>query len=376
MRILVWCDGFWPRIGGVETYALQFAMGFQERGHSCLVLAQKDHPSWKETEIYQGVTIKRFDFNAIIENRKLKDILPIEQYLEWVAKEFEPDAIFLNTYFGGSAFIFLLFRKLFSAPVISIVPSYFNWDAPPASFKQIFSQVDQVCCVSNSVLQVMEKDLPPMKHPSKMIYSGLSMPEIPPTPLPFSPPAILLLGRLCKEKGFDTAVEAFSLLKKTGYNAQLLIAGEGPERPRLEQLVDKFRLRSSTQFIGKVRIEEVPSVINRATLVVVPSHFEPFGLVALESMQMQRPVIASNTGGLSEVISDRVTGLLVPPQDSVALFKAMQDLLDQPEKAIEMGIQGRKRAIEKYSLEENLNQYEELLHERELCGQTQNRPGS
>jgi glycogen(starch) synthase len=359
MRILVWCDGFWPRVGGVETYALRFAVGLQERGHSCLVLAEKDHPSWKEDEIYKGVTIKRFDFNAILENRELKRIGPIEEYLERVAQEFKPDAIFLNTYFGGSAFMFLLFRKLFSAPVISIVQSYFNWDAPPATFKQIFSEVDHVSCISNSVLETIKKDLPPMKNRPRVIYSGLPMPEIAPTPLPFSPPTILFLGRLFSEKGGDTAVEAFSLLKK---KAQLLIAGVGPERPRLEQLVDKLHLRRSTEFIGKVRLEEVPSIINRATLVVVPSHFEPLGLVALESMQMQRPVIASNCGGLAEVVSDRVTGLLVPPKDPVALFRAMQDLLDQPKKAIEMGIQGRLRANEKFSLDENLNQYEELLH--------------
>jgi len=363
MKILFWCDGFWPRVGGVETFALRFAMGLQERGHSCLILAQKDHPSWKEDEIYEGVTIKRFDFNAIVERRELKYIRPIEQCLERIAKEFAPDAIFLNTYFGGSAFLFLLFRKLFPAPVISIIQSYFNWDQPPAAFKQIFSQVDQVCCISHSVLQTMEKDLPPMKNPPKVIYYGLPMPEIPPAPLPLSPPVILLLGRLCPEKGFDTAVEAFSSLKETGSNAQLLIAGEGPERPRLEQLVGALHLRSSTQFMGKARIEEVPSIINRATLVAMPSHFEPFGLVALEAMQLGRPVIASCIGGLSEVVSDRVTGLLVPPQDSAALLKAMQDLLDHPEKAIEMGIQGRKRAIEQFSFEENLNQYEEVFHE-------------
>jgi glycosyltransferase involved in cell wall biosynthesis len=106
---------------------------------------------------------------------------------------------------------------------------------------------------------------------------------------------------------------------------------------------------------------EAAPLINRATLVVMPSHFEAFGFVAVEAMQMQRPIIASNVGGLREIVSDRETGLLVPPKDPWALCQAMEAILRQPAKAVEMGIEGRKRAIERYSLKENLDRYEELF---------------
>ena len=103
------------------------------------------------------------------------------------------------------------------------------------------------------------------------------------------------------------------------------------------------------------------ATLNRATVVIVPSILESFGLVILESMQMGRPVIASRTQGIPEVVEEGVTGLLVLLEDSVALSEAMETLLEQPELAIKMGAEGRKRA-QKFSLEENLDQYEQLFY--------------
>ena len=93
-------------------------------------------------------------------------------------------------------------------------------------------------------------------------------------------------------------------------------------------------LNNSVRFTGELSRKEVPLVINQATFVVMNSLIEAFGLVAVESMQMQRPVIASAVGGLIEVISDRKTGLLIPPQDSLALCLAMQELINCPEQTI------------------------------------------
>ena len=78
---------------------------------------------------------------------------------------------------------------------------------------------------------------------------------------------------------------------------------------------------------------------------------------------MQRPVIASDVGGLGELVSDLETPILVPMQDPLALARAIQELLDHPEKAIRMGIQGRKKALEKFTLHQNVLQYEETYKE-------------
>ncbi len=361
MKFLFWTDGFWPRLGGVETQGLQFIEGMQQRGHQYMVLTQRDHSSWKEDEIYLGIPIKRFDFNAIVAKRDLKIIRAIQDYLESVMREFQPDVVHLNASVGGSAFAFLLFIKMFRVPIISTVHAPYLYNgAFPSVIEKIASFVDQICCVSNWVFHEMEKLLPEMKHKMRCIYNGLPMPDTVPLPLSFSPPILLAFGRLVREKGFDTAILAFSLLKKRGSNAQLILAGGGPERPALELLAGELDLGDSVVFTGVLTQEEVTSTFNRATIVLVPSIIESFGLVILEAMQMGRPVIASRVEGVPEVIVEGETGILVPKQDPIALCEAIEDLLAQPEKAIQMGMQGRKRAIETFTLDQNVLQYEEV----------------
>lgn len=360
MNVLFWADGFWPRIGGAETYGFQFVEGMQKRGHRCLVLAQKDESDWLESEIYQSIPIKRVDFDALVQKKELKDIRRIKETLDQILLEFQPDIIYLNTLAQGSALAFLLFRKMFQIPIVARVHSPY-WEAMPSLVKELCHYIDEFYCVSNWALNVMKKEMPTLGGKLKLIYNRLPHPELPPTVPSFSPPTVLLLGRLSFEKGFDTGIEAFALLKQAGSNAQLLIAGGGAERPFLEHLVEKLSLKNCTKFLGKLFPHETPFVINQATIVVIPSHFEAFGLVALEAMQMGRAVIASRVGGLKEIISDFETGLLIPSQDPVSLYKAMDSLLNQPEKTIQMGLQGRKRALELFDLERNLDIYEESL---------------
>lgn len=363
MKILFWTDGFWPRSGGIETQALQFVEELQKRGHRCEVLAQKDWPSWKEDEIYKGISIKRFAFNTIIAKQDIAKIRLIKVYLERIIEGFQPDILHLNLPIGWGAFVFLLFGSLFQMPIVLTCHYPFTQDERSALLIQkFFSTVDQICCVSKWVLEEMEKLAHKTKNPLRLIYNGLSMPEIVYSLLPFSPPVLLLLGRLSTEKGFDTGIEAFSLLKQSGSNARLIIAGEGASRSSLQSLVDRLGLGGSVQFTGGLARDDVHSLINRATLVVMPSHVESFGLVALEAMQMQRPVIASAVGGLREIISDGKTGFLIPPRDAISLFQAIERLLKQPEKTVQMGIEGRKRAMD-FTLDRNVGQYENLYEE-------------
>jgi glycogen(starch) synthase len=356
MKILFWTDGFWPRLGGIETQGFEFIKAMQERGHEFRVVAHLDQ-GLKREEIYRNIPIRRFDFSAIIEKRDLSLFQSIQTYLESI----QPDIIHLNATSGGSSFAFSIFQKMFRAPQIATIHApavYENTFAP--IIKKILSTVDQICCVSNWVLGEMEKHLPLLKSKMQMIYNGLPMPQIVPSPLSFSPPTLLLFGRIVKEKGFDTALHAFSHLLKGIPDAKLVIAGGGPLKPSLEKLALELSLSASVTFTGVLNEEEVLANYNRASLVIVPSLIESFGLVILESMQMGRPVIASRVEGVPEVVVEGVTGLLIPPSDPHALCQAIESLIKNPAIAIEMGIQGRQRASKRFTIEQNANQYEEL----------------
>jgi glycosyltransferase involved in cell wall biosynthesis len=363
MRILVWTDGFWPRIGGTETQVFQFVQECQNRGHSCIVIAQRDHLGMKEEEIYEGMLIRRFDFNSIIKSRELKLLHFVREYLDRVLSEFQPDTVYLNTLGNGSAFAFLLFRKLFKMLTVATVHAPYYGEALPPLVEQICLLIDHVCCASKWGYREMSRLLPTMRHKLKMIPYGLSLPVTTPSQLVF--PVILFLGRLSSEKGFEIGLEAFALLRSRGINAHLIIAGEGDERPFLEAFAQKFGIQDDVEFTGGIPRdkEAVFYLINRAAFVVMPSHFEAFGLVALESMRMGRPVIASDVGGLPEIISNKETGLLVPPGNISLFASAMQDLLEHPQDTIEMGARAREWAIRNYLLEDNVQQYESLFHE-------------
>jgi glycogen(starch) synthase len=359
MKIVFWTDGFWPRIGGIETQGLQMVRGLQERGHKVLVVAQKDQPHWKEEELF----IKRIDFNAIVEKKDLKIIGEVAKYIDWIVKEFQPDIIHLNACLGGSAFAFLLFRKMFQAPLVITLHAPYLLDGKfPPLVEKIAATADQICCVSNWVLEEMKKHLPHLQSKMKCIYNGLPMPSAIPAPLSFDPPTLLIFGRLAPEKGFDTMLRAFALLKAKGSSARLLVAGGGPERSKLEQLADELQLKESIQFRGVLSEEEVFATFNEATLFIVPSLIESFGLVILEAMQMKRPVIASRIEGIPEVVADGETALLVPAQDPPSLAHAIETLLKEPKRAIQMGLNGYKRA-EKFTLLQNVMEYEAVYED-------------
>lgn len=359
MKILFWTDGFWPRLGGIETHGYELIRELQRRGHEFRVIAQKDKGEWKESEIYEGIQIERFDFNAILSKKELSAIAKVKEHLG----KFEPDLIHLNACNGGSAFAFLLFLEQLSAPkVLTAHTAYLYGGAPLPAVKKIVSSMDRIGCVSKWVLREMQTHFPSEKEKLSLIYNGLPMPKTAPLPLPFSPPTLLLFGRLCKEKGFDYGIRAFAHLKQNGSEACLIVAGGGPERANLENLVQELAISECVTFTGVLSPSELRSTFNRSTLVIVPSIIESFGLVILEAMQMGRPCVASNVEGIPEIVLQGKTGLLVEPRNPLALCDAIARVLKDPQEAALMGKAAWQRAFQ-FGIEDNATGFENLYRE-------------
>ncbi len=136
---------------------------------------------------------------------------------------------------------------------------------------------------------------------------------------------LLFVGRLVSVKGADLAVEALRRLRKRGIDTTLTICGDGPERDALEQQVRDADLEDSITFEGWTEPDELAAHYRRAELLLVPSRYEPFGIVALEAIASGCPVVAAETGGLPEAVGD--CGLLVPPDDAEALADATERAL-------------------------------------------------
>jgi len=146
---------------------------------------------------------------------------------------------------------------------------------------------------------------------------------------------ILYVGRFDPRKGIETLVRAFALLKQQGQqNIKLVVVGgsspqmpDGEERLRIEGIVNELGLDSEVIFAGQIGHDILPLYYTAADVCVIPSHYEPFGLVAIEAMACGTPVVASDVGGLKFTIIPEQTGLLVPPQDTVAFADGIHRIL-------------------------------------------------
>ena len=146
---------------------------------------------------------------------------------------------------------------------------------------------------------------------------------------------ILYVGRFDERKGIETLVRAFALLKSHDLkNLKLIIVGgssvnmpDGAERIRIENIVDELGLKDSTFFAGRIGHDILPLYYTAADVCVIPSHYEPFGLVAIEAMACGVPVVASNVGGLRFTIIPEETGLLVEPKNIEAFANGIHRIL-------------------------------------------------
>lgn len=146
---------------------------------------------------------------------------------------------------------------------------------------------------------------------------------------------VLYVGRFDPRKGIETMVQACAQTQaRTQGNLKLVIAGgsdteraDGRERERIERIVREVGLAEETIFAGRIGHDLLPLYYTAADVCVIPSHYEPFGLVAIEAMACGTPVVASNVGGLKFTVVPEETGLLVPPQDNAAFAAAIDRIL-------------------------------------------------
>ncbi|MGV2827680.1 glycosyltransferase family 4 protein [Myxosarcina sp. GI1(2024)] len=179
---------------------------------------------------------------------------------------------------------------------------------------------------------------------------------------------IFYIGRFDPRKGIETLVRAVGQSGwKNDPRLRLIIGGgsrpgrsDGLERERIEALVAKLGLEGKTDFLGRVSDGELPLYYAAADVCVVPSHYEPFGLVAIEAMASGTPVVASKVGGLQFTVVDGETGLLVPPQNIEAFAQAMARLLDNPRWRDTLAKNARKRVEERFSWEGVATQLNQL----------------
>ncbi len=170
---------------------------------------------------------------------------------------------------------------------------------------------------------------------------------------------LLIVARLHSEKGYGYLFPAVARLKEQlDRPVRLLVAGRGPFEEAYRAQVRSLGCEEVVSFLGFRK--DVPDLMAAADLVVLPSVAEAFGLVLTEALYLGTPVVATRVGGIPEIVTDGVDGVLVPPADSEALAEALAGLLRDPERRRRMAGAGRQHVIDRFRFEDMVRSYEAL----------------
>lgn len=203
------------------------------------------------------------------------------------------------------------------------------------------------------------------------IYHGLNLrifpSDGPVASVQVTPPLILLVGRLLEKKGQSYLLRACLILKNQGYNFVCRIVGEGPLRQVLEQEIRELALTDKVELWGAEAHERVIEMYQQATIATLPCVISKNGdrdgipNVLVEALCMGVPVVSTPVSGIPELITSEVNGLLVPPNDSVALAAALARLLDDPSLRCRLAAAGRQTVLERFDMGRNTQNLVQLF---------------
>jgi glycosyltransferase involved in cell wall biosynthesis len=180
-------------------------------------------------------------------------------------------------------------------------------------------------------------------------------------------PIVGLVGRLANEKGVDIFLRSAARVLVDLPSTKFVVVGEGPDRDKLESLIDELKIRQNVTMLG--RCDEMPAVYASFEIMVSASRQEGLPIAILEGMASRRPLIATNVGAVPTIVLDGYTGVLLPAEDIEALASEIIKLLKDPARRESLGAAARKLVEEKFSAErmtaDYLRVYEEAATTRD-----------
>lgn len=229
------------------------------------------------------------------------------------------------------------------------------WNDPTYRRRRIYDSfllrsVDRVSSVSRYTAEVMGAEF--SLSPNKFTILPNAIDPLAELPVPVKRQQTLLaVTRLAvhdKAKNLDTVFRALGHLRSRWPELRLEIVGDGTLRPQLESLAETLGVRGMVTFLGQISHEALREAYARASVFVLPSSKEGFGIVYLEAWQFKLPVICASEGAPKEVVSNEIDGFVIEPHDDEALAWRIDKLLRHPELANRMGKAGHDKVMTRY----------------------------
>jgi len=366
LRILEVCTSrSW---GGMEMQVLKTSKALAERGHSVWLLCFP-HSSLQQEAAAAGIRClslpfkNGIHFGEILRLRKaLKD-----QPVEIIHTQFSRDLRFIVPAIEGFAPripIVLTKRVGSSIRKKDILHRY------------LYSRVDLVTTISHEIQQNVIDSCPIDAARVEVLFNGLSIDrfsraaverntirqnfEVRPNDL-----VVGMVGRFSPGKGHEEFLQAAKSVVTRRNHVFIWIVGEASYgendyAQKIKGLSKTLGLDDKVRFTGFRR--DIPEIMNALDILVVPSHAEAFGNVAIEGMAAGLPVVATNSAGLVDIVQPNLTGLLVPPQDSHGLAEAILQLVDHPEQREKFGHAGREYVAIHFDETKQFEKLENMFH--------------
>lgn len=324
--------------GGVETMALMYHRGLKSQGFDVI---SAGHPDGVLAENLSSSEV------ALVAARFNLDPVAICQ-LATLQREFRPDIVLThgNRAAGLALNAFMPSRDR----VVCVLHNEF--------FKAHLKRCRSALCVSSSVQAAARIYMPNVPSYFMPNFSVLETGELR-NRLP-TQPVIAALGRLHAQKGFDILINAAAKLRDTGLDFRLVIGGDGEEAAALRRQVESLNLSDHVVFQGW--IDDRPAFLAQADLMVVPSRYEPFGLVVIEAMAAGVPVIASDLEGPHEILDRGRLGTVVPAENAPALAAVLQSVLEHYPKACETAVIAQQEAVATYGFDAGAERLARAVH--------------
>jgi glycosyltransferase involved in cell wall biosynthesis len=327
---------------------------------------------------FSNVTVAETSYTNNIKNiikngalQKLKYLKAIKEIKKYI-KDFQPDILHAHY---ASSYGLLGALTGFHPYIISVWGSDV-YDFPHVSFfhKQILkynlSKADKILSTSHVMAKEIQKYT---DKPIEITPFGVDLSLFKKLQMKQQNDDTFVAGNvktLAPIYGIDVLIKAFKLLMDNNPNNKLRleIVGEGPDREKLQQLTRDLDISEHVIFRGKIENHLLSSVYNSLSVFVSVSNSESFGVVAVEAMACECPVIVSNADGFTEVVADGETGFIVPKRDVTATATAIQKFIDDNTLRDKMGSKGRQRVEQLYDWKNNVdtmvNVYNEMFNKK------------
>lgn len=354
-------------VGGLGRHVHHLATALAADGHDVVVLSRQpfgtdpaSHPT--SDEVREGVRViaaaqdpHEFDFGSDMMAWTLAmGHAMIRAGLRLHAEGWLPDVVHAHDWLVAHPAIAL--AEFFDVPMVSTIHAteagrHSGWVSGAisrqvhASESWLALESDSLIACSTSMADEITELFGPGLAEITVIPNGIDSTRWPfATRKPHTGPAELLyFGRLEYEKGIHELIAALPRIRRTHPGTTLTIAGDGTQQDWLVELARKHKVLKCVRFAGRAEHEQLLALLHRVDVAVLPSHYEPFGIVALEAAAAGTPLVTSDVGGLGEAVIDGRTGLSFPPRDVAALADAVRAVLNDPAAAQRRAVAARER---------------------------------